>query len=76
VRWAAALASFWRAVPLGVRLGMPVVEAGVVADRAEIGTGDEADADFMQSAVSLIWRALLLWLLLLLLLGVAGLVGA
>ena len=60
---------------LGVRLGMPVVEAGVIADRAEIGTGDEADADFMQSAVGLVWRALLLWLLLLLLLGLAGLVG-
>ena len=60
---------------LGVRLGMPVVEAGVIADRAEIGTGDEADADFMQSAVGLVWRALLLWLLLLLLLGLAGLLG-
>lgn len=61
---------------LGVRLGMPVVEAGEVADRAEIGTGDEADVDFMQSAVGLVWRALVLWLLLLLLLGLASLVGA
>jgi adenosylcobinamide-phosphate synthase len=60
---------------LGVRLGMPVVEAGVIADRAEIGTGDEADVDFMQSAIGLVWRALLLWLLLLLLLGFASLVG-
>lgn len=60
---------------LGVRLGMPVVEAGEIADRAEIGTGDEADVDFMQSAVGLVWRALVLWLLLLLLLGLAGLVG-
>lgn len=61
---------------LGVRLGMPVVEAGEVADRAEMGTGDEADVDFMQSAVGLVWRALVLWLLLLLLLGLAGLVGS
>jgi adenosylcobinamide-phosphate synthase len=60
---------------LGVRLGMPVVEAGEIADRAEIGTGDEADVDFMRSAVGLVWRALVLWLLLLLLLGLAGLVG-
>lgn len=60
---------------LGVRLGMPVVEAGQIADRAEIGVGDEADVDFMQSAVGLVWRALLLWLLLLLLLGLAGLAG-
>jgi len=61
---------------LGVRLGMPVMEAGEIADRAEMGTGDEADVDFMQSAVGLVWRALLLWLLLLLLLGFASLVGA
>jgi len=60
---------------LGVRLGMPVVEAGEIANRAEIGTGDEADVDFMQSAVGLVWRALVLWLLLLLLLGLASLVG-
>ena len=61
---------------LGVRLGMPVVEAGEIADRVEMGTGDDADVDFMQSAVGLVWRALLLWLLLLLLLGLASLVGA
>lgn len=60
---------------LGVRLGMPVVEGGEVADRAELGTGDEADVDFMQSAVGLVWRAIVLWLLLLLLLGLASLVG-
>ena len=60
---------------LGVRLGMPVAEAGEIADRAEMGVGDEADVDFMQSAVGLVWRALLLWLLLLLLLGVARLMG-
>ena len=60
---------------LGVRLGMPFVEAGEIADRAELGTGDDADVDFMQSAVGLVWRALVLWLLLLLLLGLASLVG-
>jgi len=61
---------------LGVRLGMPVMESGEVADRADLGTGDEADVDFMQSAVGLVWRAIVLWLVLLLLLGLAGLVGA
>jgi len=60
---------------LGVRLGMPVVESGELADRADLGTGDEADVDFMQSAVGLVWRAIVLWLLLLLLLGLASLVG-
>jgi adenosylcobinamide-phosphate synthase len=60
---------------LGVRLGMPVVESGEMADRAELGTGDEADVDFMQSAVGLVWRAIVLWVVLLLLLGLASLVG-
>jgi adenosylcobinamide-phosphate synthase len=54
---------------LGVRLGSPVLESGEVADRAEIGMGDEADVDFMQSAAGLVWRALILWLSLLLLLS-------
>jgi adenosylcobinamide-phosphate synthase len=60
---------------LGVRLGMPLMESGEVAERAEIGIGAEADVDFMQSAVGLVWRALVLWLLLLLLLGLASLAG-
>ena len=60
---------------LGVRLGMPVAENGEPADRAEVGIGDEADVDFMQSAVALVWRALLLWLSLILLIGLAGLLG-
>lgn len=51
---------------LGVRLGMPVPEAGSRVDRVEIGPGDEADVDFMESAVGLVWRALVLWCLLLL----------
>lgn len=61
---------------LGVRLGMPVVESGEITDRAEIGLGEEANVDSMQSAVGLVWRAMLLWLLLLLLFGFAGLLGA
>ena len=43
---------------------------------APLGGSDEADLDFMQSAVGLVWRALLLWMLLLLLLGLASLVRA
>ena len=46
-----------------------------VADRVEIGTGDEADVDFMQSAVGLVWRAIVLWLVLLLLFGAYQLVA-
>lgn len=60
---------------LGVKLGMPVVEGGGVADRNGLGTGAEADVDFMQSAVGLVWRSLVLWLLLLFMLSLASLVG-
>lgn len=60
---------------LGVQLGMPVAESGVIADRSELGIGEPADMDFMQSAVGLVWRAIVLWMLLLFLLGLATLVG-
>lgn len=60
---------------IGVRLGLPADEAGDVSSRASSGFGDEADADSMQSGIGLVWRALLLWLLMLLLLGLAGLTG-
>jgi len=60
---------------LGVQLGMPMLESGEVADRSELGVGEPADVDFMQSAVGLVWRAILLWMLLLFLLGLATLVG-
>jgi adenosylcobinamide-phosphate synthase len=59
---------------LGVRLGMPLGN-GDVAGRPELGVGDEADADFMQSTIGLVWRTLVVALLLLTLLGVAGWVG-
>lgn len=57
---------------LGVRLGMPVREDGSMADRPELGLGEEADADFMQSTVGLVWRTLVMALLVLALLWVAG----
>lgn len=60
---------------LGVQLGRPVVDDSEVSDRAELGLGDPADVDFMQSAVGLVWRATVLWMLLLFLLGLASLVG-
>lgn len=61
---------------LGVKLGEPLPIAGSLQTRPEIGLGDEADADYVESAVSLIWRALVLWLALLTLLTVANWVGA
>ncbi len=60
---------------LGVQLGRPVAEDVEVSDRAELGLGDQADVEFMQSAVGLVWRATVLWMLLLFLLGLASLVG-
>lgn len=61
---------------LGVRLGMPLTADGdEPAERPDLGLGEEADVDFMQSTVGLVWRALVLWLLALLLLGVASWMG-
>lgn len=57
---------------LGVRLGMPVAQFDPVIERPELGIGDEADVDFMQSAVGLVWRALVFWLIMLMLLTLAS----
>lgn len=60
---------------LGVRLGMPLPQGGLLLDRAELGVGDDADASFMQSTVGLVWRAVLFWLVLLALLTLTHLLG-
>jgi adenosylcobinamide-phosphate synthase len=60
---------------LGVRLGMPIQQGGLLVDRAELGIGEDADADFMQSTVGLVWRSVVFWLVLLLLLSLASLLG-
>jgi adenosylcobinamide-phosphate synthase len=60
---------------LGVRLGMPIPHGGMLEDRAELGIGDDADADFMQSAIGLVWRSVVFWLILLLLMTLASLLG-
>ncbi len=74
---------------LGVRLGLPIHDGiyegtghegtgqgGLgVQDRPELGLGDDADADFMQSAIGLVWRTLLLCLLVMALMWVASWVG-
>ena len=56
---------------LGVRLGLPIARGGVVEDRPELGLGEEADTPFLDSTVGLIWRALVLWLALLLVVSIA-----
>ena len=60
---------------LGVLLGDSLREVGGKYYRPELGVGEEADMDFLQSTVGLIWRTLVLWLLLLLLLEIASWAG-
>jgi len=57
---------------LGVRLGMPIAANGVVEDRPEMGVGEDADTAFLDSAIGLVWRALVLWLAMLAVIGIAG----
>ena len=58
---------------MGVRLGMPIADAaGGVAPRPELGLGEIADAPFLDSTVGLLWRALVLWVLVLLVLAVVS----
>lgn len=45
---------------LGVKLGEPLFSNGVLYDRPELGLGDEADADYLQSAIGLVWRVIIL----------------
>lgn len=58
---------------MGVRLGLPIQDSGFgVVDRPEMGLGDDADTDFMQSAIGLAWRTLVLYLLIMTLIWIAG----
>jgi adenosylcobinamide-phosphate synthase len=71
---------------MGVRLGTPIVNAADVLPpdatnmesngiETETPPGEESSARALQSTVGLVWRALLLWMLLLLLLSIAVLFG-
>ena len=60
---------------LGVRLGMPLPQGGVLEDRAILGVGADADADVMQSAIGLVWRSVVFWLILLLMLSLSSLLA-
>ena len=56
---------------LGVKLGNPYLCEGAVIERAELGLGEEADAAFLDSTVGLVWRSLVLWLAVILVISVA-----
>lgn len=56
---------------MGVRLGMPFLSELSPLDRPELGLGEDADLGFLDSTVGLVWRALVVILFILLLLGIA-----
>ncbi len=57
---------------LGVRLGQPLTTVSGADYRPEIGTGEMAEADFIESAEGLVWRALALWMSVLVLVTLAS----
>lgn len=57
---------------MGVKLGQFPAEGGQRQECGEIGLGDDPDADHIDSASSMIWRGLAVWLMLALLIMVAG----
>jgi cobalamin biosynthesis protein CobD/CbiB len=54
---------------LGVRLGMPLTAVSGVEVRPELGVGEAADAPHLDGVVGLVWRALVVWVFVLLLLA-------
>lgn len=60
---------------LGVRLGMPMYNDGVVVERPELGLGAAVDVDRMARVARMIWRVLVLYVLVVALLTIAGWVG-
>lgn len=57
---------------LGVRLGDSLHRNGSVILRPELGLGEDADQEHLNGATGLIWRALVLWLLIIALVTVAS----
>jgi adenosylcobinamide-phosphate synthase len=58
---------------MGVRLGMPIQEVEGMLPRPELGVGEPADGPFLDSTVGLVWRALVMWVFVLLIVTVARL---
>ncbi|HEV8096977.1 MAG TPA: CobD/CbiB family protein [Burkholderiales bacterium] len=56
---------------MGVRLGMPLAEPGGVESRPALGVGEAADLPFLDTTVGLLWRALVLWVFVLLVVSAA-----
>lgn len=60
---------------LGVKLGGALREEGMLNQRPELGIGDEVGTEDLRGAVGLIWRALVLWMCLLLIVSLARALG-
>ena len=60
---------------LGVRLGDTLHQHGSLQFRPELGTGSEAGVDAMEGTVRLLWRTLVLWMFLLLIVSLAHALG-
>src|SRR2546423_5573679 len=58
---------------MGVRLGMPVQEVEGMQPRPELGVGEPAERPFLDSTVGLLWRAVVVWVVVLLILTMARL---
>jgi len=58
---------------MGVRLGMPVQEVEGMQPRPELGVGEPAEAPFLDSTVGLLWRAVVVWVFVLVIFTVARL---
>lgn len=57
---------------MGVRLGQSITVGGETVWRPELGTGSPPEVDSIDSAISMIWRGLLIWLVAGLLVVIAG----
>jgi len=58
---------------MGVRLGMPVQDVDGMQPRPELGVGEPAEGPFLDSTVGLLWRAVVIWVFVLVLLTIARL---
>jgi len=56
---------------LGVRLGMPLTAIDGVEVRPELGLGENADSPFLDGVIGLVWRALVVWVFVLVVMGLA-----
>lgn len=57
---------------LGIRLGLPIRQDYTVKFRPELGTGADVEPEALANAVGLVWRTLLFWLGILLLVTIAA----